>query len=868
MLAACGNDTSFSSSSPAAGSPAQKPASSDGTAVEPQAGQPVGSAAAPAGPSETNRFALRLADGKVVVRKGPVSALTAVYMNDGADPLGGDDAKKWRVTYMRASDALADAKLGAAELDFSRLSGVVRVDALFVRQEDDKRGRASGSVFIDGDGPTVTLLDLETSASGDDRLLYWAAIDNYGVNEAKTTLIACTESAEPFSPTTSDELAALPAGCVVVLQGADLHAQAGELSIGPQIIGGQTIPPSALKMMIYAEDQVGIGSSGWMTAAVQGVAQLTLGAARSGVIYTNQATLPLDLTLQRTLGAASTAIELAPELWSRYALTVMRDDAPVEVLFGASLLLDLGSAEEDTAYALQARDTQDDILSNKARFVVVVDRTPPVVSAVRIHVESGFLDAASTIDLDWSATDLNGITRQKVEFRLAGDADWTALADVVGAEHGYAFLWGDRPNRGFELRVTAWDPAGNAASASKIWYPQIFNAALMTRAVECLYCHATIKGDLGGIDFPADNHIRSDTGSDFSVTSRIFGTNTVPRIFTRATGIQMQNGTANGRNVAGATAANESTKYVSDYSNTPLKIFPNNGEFPVLTEAMLRGRMNGTLRFGSLFVSRTYGATNLVLDATHGDCIEIHGEVLIPGDVVIGGCFRGQGSIYASGNIYVINDVKAQNPAQLYASDPMTAQAQAKQDLRDGKDQLFLGALRQIWVGTIENGMVGLPGSGKPVIVPSINTPYAWLTATVVEGGVPVIKTGRAAYEALCKRPSRVPGDNGSVGEHNGSWHVSNPATDSRTKCGGMSDLQAYFYAQEAVSIRTYRNFRIIGGLFSPVAGYLSAYTDRGGNQWTNPDISEPTGRNLFYFDERLKVGSQVGEALKPFFDN
>lgn len=870
----CGNDTRFVSSGNSRKETAKsKDGSADSVSAaatpETQAGS-VLPEERPAAPAETHRFALRLAGGKMVVRQGKVGAATEVFMNDSATPLSGDAAKAWNVTFQHAANPLGQSALGATELDFSGLAGIVRIDALFLRNEDTKRGRATGSVFVDGEGPVATLLDLQTDAGSATRRIYWAASDNYGLDEAKTTLIACQELAGvDFTPHSSDDMAVLPTGCVTLLKGADLHNRAGELVVGPQKINGQTIQPSALKMLLYAEDQVGLGASTWMTDAVQSVAQLTLGASRTGVVYTSQSTLPLDLTLLRTLGTTSTAIEQSPEQWSRYMLaTVKNDDTPTDSPFGASIVLDLGSAEGSTAFALQARDGQAEVLSNKVRLLAVVDRTPPVVSGVRINVEAGFLDQTSVVDLSWSATDLNGITRQKIDFRFAGDNDWTSLADIVGAEQSYRFAWADRPNRGFELRVTAQDPAGNSASASKTWYPQIFNAALMTRAVQCLYCHATVKGDLGGIDFPADASIRADTAAEFTVTSRIYGTNTVPRIFTRATNVVMLDGTVNGRNVANATAANEAEKYVSNYANAPLKIFPNNGQFPVLTEAMLRGRMNGSLRFGQLFISRVYGGTNLVLDATHGSCIEIHGEVLIPGDIVLGGCFTGQGSLYASGNIFVINDIKAQNPAQIYATDPLTAQAQAKQDLRDGKDQLFLGALRQIWVGTLENGMVGTPGSGKPVIVPSLNNPYAWLSASYMQGSDQVVLTGKAAFEFLCKRPTRVPTDDGTYLENSHSWHISNPATDPRTKCGGMDDLQAYFYAQEGVLIRTYRNFRIMGGIFSPVAGFLSAYADRAGAQWLNPDINEQTGRNFFYFDERLKVGSQVGEALKPFFAN
>ncbi len=84
---------------------------------------------------------------------------------------------------------------------------------------------------------------------------------------------------------------------------------------------------------------------------------------------------------------------------------------------------------------------------------------------------------------------------------------------------------------------------------------------------------------------------------------------------------------------------------------------------------------NGTIRTGTtVIVSNVFngvgpsGVSNapdmgcLVLVGTLSNPIKLNGPVVVEGDVIIGGYFTGQGTIYAGRNIHIIKDVIATNP--------------------------------------------------------------------------------------------------------------------------------------------------------------------------------------------------------------
>ena len=74
--------------------------------------------------------------------------------------------------------------------------------------------------------------------------------------------------------------------------------------------------------------------------------------------------------------------------------------------------------------------------------------------------------------------------------------------------------------------------------------------------------------------------------------------------------------------------------------------------------AGLKAKVKGTLKLGSMSYGSVHSG-NLVLDGSQsGQPIEINGEVLIDGDLIIKGVYKGIGTIYAK-NIGSVASIKS-----------------------------------------------------------------------------------------------------------------------------------------------------------------------------------------------------------------
>lgn len=92
---------------------------------------------------------------------------------------------------------------------------------------------------------------------------------------------------------------------------------------------------------------------------------------------------------------------------------------------------------------------------------------------------------------------------------------------------------------------------------------------------------------------------------------------------------------------------------------------------------------------------------HLILVGTKDNPIQLSGDLVTTGDIIIKGYVEGQGTLYSGRNIYVAGDVVYKNPGQDYkdiAGEEARDQA-ARDDIANGKDELRLGARNNVVIG-------------------------------------------------------------------------------------------------------------------------------------------------------------------------
>ena len=569
---------------------------------------------------------------------------------------------------------------------------------------------------------------------------------------------------------------------------------------------------------------------------IQASLNLTLAASPVGLQYSNKPEVLGTFTLLDVQGPLARQIEreeFRPE-WINYAFEASATpiaNAPTQATFSASVPLRLGPAEGAQSFEFSVKS--DGYQSNKQTLSYIYDITPPRIGSIQVVIDKVIPSAESKVSLSWTVEELYGVASQTLEIKLKGAATWTKIADLAADLRTHTFEWGSRESKNFELRISATDQASNVGSGIGAWARQIFNAAVITKSVQCYFCHTRIEGDLGGIDFPASVH--DETGKNFLVTSKVYGTNTVPALL-------------------GNTAKGGS---LSNYDNKEMKIFPKDNKFPILTIADIESKVKGALKLGTTVNVDKIHRGNLVLDGTAaGKPIQISGEVLIDGDLIIKGFYKGIGTIYAK-NIYIVNDLKATNSPFPFSQDPLEAQTQAQASVLKGDDGLYLGALGQVVVGVIENRLQDEEDHSKQLVK---TNPYAWITKSDFES------MGQQAVwpKNLAGVDVPLPLTGGASGD---------PNTDARFKLE-VNRVDAYIYAQDLVSWRAYGNILLNGGFMSPKGGLVTrapqaTYEQRPDlNQFApNPRNGMPINQNVIRYDYRLRIGGGGLETLKAYFD-
>jgi hypothetical protein len=805
----------------------------------------------PAEPVTNFRFDLIAAGGKNIVRQGKHQALTQIFKDGSSTPLTGDASSPWTVHLKIQEVQGAAGTLGEQPLDLEKETNLVQVAASFTHT-DGTKGQVIKSLYVDAEAPKVTLLELPTKDAGT-RSLFWSASDNFGLLAERIAIYACLNKAQAFLASSFEEISSKPSECAMALSGKNLNELGQQLTLGALSIDGNTYQPAELTHYLFAEDLVGFTAVAAMTPSSKISALLVLDSPLKSVLYTKQKNPEIPLTLSQVDQGTVKQIDKLNALWSHFALNSFRQPKGENEKrdFSVSPTVKLGDTDGIYKIRLQAEEKASEALSNEKSFTVILDRVAPVVSDVTIQVPQGFLDPTAQVSVNWSASDLNGIRTQILEYQKKGTNTWTKIIDLNGTERSQTIPWGNRSKDGFAVRVRAIDLAGNeASSVSRLWAPHIFNAAVMTSSVRCFYCHIRIEGDVAGINFPSGvNYNRKDAGENLQIFGKFYATNTIPKVFKD-------------------NMANDSMKVtgglVENYDNNGVKVFPSTKDkdgvpvFPELTSEFLKERVNGTVTNGDgIRYSRIYPG-NLVLTGTVDKPIILNGEFFVEGDLIIKGVYKGIGSLYAH-NVFVPDNLNSIEcvpgskicPFPFKGNTDAEKLASAVEAIKAKRSALYLGGIHQTNVGGKMHG----PGVGLDVRAET----ESWIDS--------------ASFRSLCTPAAYFKNADGSNFLFPSQYYSPKNTDDPRAQCE-VAQVDAFLYGHDQIMYRSYGNFVINGGFVGLKAALIAAAPVRifrlksaPAEIPINPRNNESLSTSIIRYDWRLRAGGAGFESLKALFD-
>jgi hypothetical protein len=244
---------------------------------------------------------------------------------------------------------------------------------------------------------------------------------------------------------------------------------------------------------------------------------------------------------------------------------------------------------------------------------------------------------------------------------------------------------------------------------------------------------------------------------------------------------------------------------------------------------LFEGKTKGSLKLGTLSLQDSFSG-DLVLVAKQG-ALEVEGEIYVDGDVILGGSYKGTGTIYAK-NIFIVRDLVAASSPFPYPTDPAGAKAKAKEDIAAKKDGLYLFALGQITVGYPD---------------PEFQRRRSeWRVDNPLSQGITRDQPHLSmdSYKNLAQTKTCV-------------------LTEGKSTDYGavlVNQVDAFLYASDYLLWRTCGGFTLNGGFVTPYVALVNA-----GDAAEANITKEPT--NLVRYDYRLRAGVKAFSLLKDFFE-
>lgn len=859
-------------------------------------------------------FELSLNDGVNLARAETLKAQTRILEGPGGKSLATQELSKWQVSFTlnnsteTNSTSFGPFAIGDHELDFATYHRQTSVKAVFENTESNRTYTLSQAIFIDRDAPfvsfsynlpqdfnrdsldSVSIINLPLSASWrDDHFVDLESLTIYGCSALDDNLGAPktqmeTEEVEMGlasindldSSTTSGLSKEDLASCTVLLKGKEISQNANAIDLA-SLASSENL--DTMTFYFSAEDQVGR----WSATALK--------ESSNDFSTTNQ--------LQISFVESSTALGPYPAISTNHLFTKLIDQNFVMKVSYADaegnstelsvdspdlkweVFLSLGSSSErqmsaviaddhSLSFPLQGIDSGTNYLEfdvylsathtngsvATTKLPLIFDNEPPIINEVSVSVDGNILKNESKVVVDWMIEDnfRAGEQVKEIIFEVKTESgEWIVVdtkTDFKGVSSSITWKeeWGSGP---IEIRLKAIDYSGNESEyAAGEWAAQPFNAAVVLTSVKCVFCHLKIEGDLGGINFPTSLHAAAGYG--LLVEGRIYSSNAVPKI-----------NNFDKRALFGA---------IENYSNEEEKIFPKNSngkiDFPDISITELKTKAKGLLTYKrggkSLFVNRVHEG-NLFVD---GEDIQIQGEVVIDGDLIIKGKYSGQGTIYAR-KVFIPDDLiaKGNSPFPFHEEDlsnyESKALAKARDSIARGDHSLYLAA-----IGSEQSKYDGqiIVGDPKANAQTDHDTPIDLLRPypSIENNDEPVTFSGidtpltRDLYLALGTKSVAFKDNDGNTLDKEALREKADGGKESNfTPAQGsyvidVARVDSYFYASRALVWRSFDAFLLNGGFMAPNVFMTSKAQHATGNWWKN-------NRNEVGFNTGLEINDRLG---------
>ncbi len=255
--------------------------------------------------------------------------------------------------------------------------------------------------------------------------------------------------------------------------------------------------------------------------------------------------------------------------------------------------------------------------------------------------------------------------------------------------------------------------------------------------------------------------------------------------------------------------------------------------------------------------------SNKILVGTNEAPIDVTGDVYIEGDLIIKGKYKGAGTIYVNGNVYIPANLTALQSPFPFSSDPMIAIGQAEKALSDKKDALAIASAKSIVIGSFEKRISGITpaANDSSVFTHQSTSPEDRGAALGLMSGENWLVHSwhpKAQFDTLWDNTNPAP-----TFCKNGWGATLNPVVAPLGRY--VSRIDAFLYAVKAVGGRANdSSYAINGGI---IADHFHVITGAGTcTAGTHPVHGYEANRSHINYDWRLKAGLGLLTHMGKYF--
>lgn len=365
---------------------------------------------------------------------------------------------------------------------------------------------------------------------------------------------------------------------------------------------------------------------------------------------------------------------------------------------------------------------------------------------------------------------------------------------------------------------------------------------MLVNDLRCSFCHVQVRGDVVSL-----TTVDSLWGGSVGWVN---GNWTMAGQF-KANNCSAADGCANATSTPKVTISGQRLE-----NNTASKSYPRNPDSGAVTFPLVDW-------VAAKSASKQKFDSNKVLVGTNEAPIDVTGDVYVEGDLIIKGRYKGAGTIYVNGNVYVPANLTAMQSPFPYSSDPLIALDQAEKALKDKKDALAIASAKSIVIGSFEKRFPGTSDAANDTSV------FTHQSTSPEDRGAALGLMNGENWTVYNWHPKA---------QFDTLWDTTNPAPTfckngwgnaMRTPVAALgryvSRIDAFLYAVKAVGGRSNDgSYAINGGL---IADHFHVITGaRECSPGTHPVHGYEANRSHINYDWRLKVGLGLLTHMGKYF--